>query len=115
MGVRILVDGPEAASLEAAVRAALGVRPAWETWIIALVKQRPRWHLTVLVSPEDRLGEWSFVGPAGMLGLALKDAVREVGLETPERRIHSDGQGGTDERSTPPRAFALPPKSLARE
>ena len=28
---------------------------------------------------------------------------------------HSSDRGGTGERSTPPRAFALPPMSLARE
>lgn len=87
MGIRILVDGPGAANVEAAVRAALGERPAWETWIISLVKQRPRWHLTVLVSPNDRLAEWSFVGPADRVGPVLSEAIREVGLDDPERRV----------------------------
>ena len=87
MGVRILIEGAEAARVEAAVRAALGERPGWETWIISLVKHRPRWHMTVLASPNDRLAEWSFVGPADRVGPALSEAIREVGLDNPERRV----------------------------
>ena len=72
--------------MEAVVRAALGPRPYWETWIISIVKQRPRWGVTVLVSPDDRLAEWSFVGPGERVGPALAEALLEVGLDNPERR-----------------------------
>jgi hypothetical protein len=87
MGVRILVDGPEVSGMEAVVRAALGARPAWETWVISIVRQRPRWGVTVLVSPNDRLAEWSFAGPTERVGPALREAIREVGLDNPERRV----------------------------
>jgi hypothetical protein len=75
--------------MEVVVRAALGSRPSWESWVISIIKQRPRWGVTVLVSPNDRLAEWSFVGPADRVGPALAEALREVGLDNPERRVRS--------------------------
>lgn len=89
MAIRILIDGPEGTGMETVIRAVLGNRPPWETWIISIVKQRPRWGVTVLASPNDRLAEWSFVGPADRVGPALSEAIREVGLDNPERRVQN--------------------------
>ena len=86
MAVRILVDGSDAGELEAAVRAALGGRPESDPWVISLVKNQPLWSVNVLVSPENRLWGWNYLGLGRDIPAALADALRTAGLREPGRR-----------------------------
>jgi len=87
MAVRIFVDGPDSEELRRAVRAALGHRPEGEAWLVSVVRHRVTWGACVLASPEDRLADWSFLGPRGSIEPALKEAVKKAGLERLERRV----------------------------
>ena len=87
MAVRIFVDGSDPEEVKRAVRAALGHRPEGEAWLVSLIKHRFTWGACVLASPEDRLAHWNFFGPPGSIGPALKEAVKQAGLERLERRV----------------------------
>jgi hypothetical protein len=89
MAIRIFVDGPDAAELEEVARRALGYRPEGETWLVSLVKHRVMWGVTVLVSPQDRLRDWSYTGPRELIGRALTEAVKQAGFAELERRMRN--------------------------
>ena len=78
LSIRIFVEGPRAAELEEAVRAALGPRPDEEVWLVSVVKLRFMWGVTVLASPLERLQDWTFFGPRDAIGRVLSEAVRSA-------------------------------------
>jgi hypothetical protein len=78
--VRILVDGEGSRAVELCIRAALGDRANEEQWLISAVKLPARWVVSFLVSPEDRLGGYTWVGPAHQVRAAIEDALRMSGL-----------------------------------
>jgi hypothetical protein len=78
--VRILVDGEGSRAIELCIRAALGERGSEEQWLITAVKLPARWVVSFLVSPDDRLGGYSWCGPAHQVRTAVEDALRLAGL-----------------------------------
>jgi hypothetical protein len=78
--VRILVDGEGSRAVELCIRAALGDRADEEEWLITAVKLPARWVVSFLVSPDDRLGGYSWCGPAHQVRSAVDNAVRSAGL-----------------------------------
>ena len=78
--VRILVDGEGNRAVELCIRAALGARANEEQWLISAVKLPARWVVSFLVSPGDRLGGYTWVGPAHQLRSAVETALRTAGL-----------------------------------
>jgi hypothetical protein len=89
MSVRIFVHGPASAEMEGVIRNALGPRPPEETWLISLVRYAFVWGIAVLVSPLERLRDWSYVGPQSSIGSALTQALVEAGFERLERRVRN--------------------------
>ncbi len=89
MAVRIFVHGPSSAEMEGIIRNALGPRPADETWLISLVRYAFAWGMAVLVSPQERLRDWGYVGPRSSIGSALTQALGEAGFERLERRVRN--------------------------
>ena len=77
--VRILVDGEGSRAVELCIRAALGERANEEQWLISAVKLPARWVVSFLVSPDDRLGGYSWCGPAHQVRAAVEDALRMAG------------------------------------
>ena len=80
MGIKILIDGPDAAELEARVREALGRRPESEEWVLSLVKHQPLWSVNVLVSPGNRLWGWTHLGLRREIPIVLAEALRVAGF-----------------------------------
>jgi hypothetical protein len=78
--LRILVDGEGSRAVELCIRAALGDRADEEEWLITAVKLPARWVVSFLVSPGDRLGGYSWCGPAHQVRGAVQDAMRAAGL-----------------------------------
>ena len=78
--VRILVDGEGSRAVELCIRAALGDRANGEQWLISAVKLPARWVVSFLVSPDDRLGGYTWVGPAHQVRAAVDMALRSAGL-----------------------------------
>ena len=78
--VRILVDGEGSRAVELCIRAALGERANEEQWLISAVKLPARWVVSFLVSAVDRLGGYSWCGPAHQLRTAVETALRSAGL-----------------------------------
>lgn len=78
--VRILVDGEGSRAVELCIRAAVGERGSEEQWLISAVKLPARWVVSFLVSPHDRLGGYTWVGPAHQLRAAVETALRTAGL-----------------------------------
>ena len=78
--VRILVDGEGSRAVELCIRAALGDRANEEQWLISAVKLPARWVVSFLVSPDDRLGGYSWCGPAHQVRVAVEDALRRSGF-----------------------------------
>jgi hypothetical protein len=78
--VRILVDGGGSRAVELCIRAALGDRADEEEWLITAVKLPARWVVSFLVSPDDRLGGYSWCGPAHQVRSAVENALRANGL-----------------------------------
>ena len=88
--VRILVDGEGSRAVELCIRAALGDRVKEEQWLISAVKLPARWVVSFLVSPDDRLGGYTWVGPAHQVRAAVEDSLRKAGfgaLTTTESRL----------------------------
>ena len=88
--VRILVDGEGSRAVELCIRAALGDRVNEEQWLISAVKLPARWVVSFLVSPDDRLGGYTWVGPAHQVRAAVEDSLRKAGfgeLTTTESRF----------------------------
>jgi hypothetical protein len=83
--VRILVDGEGSRAVELCIRAALGDRGDEEEWLITAVKLPARWVVSFLVSPDDRLGGYSWCGPAHQVRSAVEEALRRAGLGKPAR------------------------------
>ena len=78
--VRILVDGDGSRAVELCIRAALGERAREEQWLISAVKLPARWVVSFLVSPDDRLGGYTWVGPAHQVRAAVEDSLRNAGF-----------------------------------
>ena len=78
--VRILVDGEGSRAVELCIRAALGDRADEEEWLITAVKLPARWVVSFLVSPDDRLGGYSWCGPAHQVRSAVEKALRANGM-----------------------------------
>jgi hypothetical protein len=78
--VRILVDGEGSRAVELCIRAALGDRVKEEQWLISAVKLPARWVVSFLVSPDDRLGGYTWCGPAHQVRAAIEDVLRSAGL-----------------------------------
>jgi hypothetical protein len=78
--VRILVDGEGSRAVELCIRAALGDRADEEEWLITAVKLPARWVVSFLVSPDDRLGGYSWCGPAHQVRSAVENALRANGM-----------------------------------
>ena len=83
--VRILVDGEGSRAVDLCIRAALGDRADVEEWLITAVKLPARWVVSFLVSPDDRLGGYSWCGPAHQVRSAVENALRSAGLGVPAR------------------------------
>jgi len=80
--VRILVDGEGSRAVELCIRAALGDRANGEQWLISAVKLPARWVVSFLVSPDDRLGGYTWVCPAHQVRAAIEDSLRKAGFGT---------------------------------
>jgi len=78
--VTILVEGEGSRAIELCIRAALGDRGSEEQWLISAVKLPARWVVSFLVSPEDRLGGYSWCGPAHQVRAAVEDSLRKAGF-----------------------------------
>ena len=78
--VRILVEGEGSRAIELCLRAALGERADEEQWLISAVKLPARWVVSFLVSPDDRLGGYTWCGPAHQVRAAIEDVLRDAGL-----------------------------------
>ena len=78
--IRILVDGEGSRAVELCIRAALGERANEEQWLISAVKLPARWVVSFLVSPDDRLGGYTWCGPAHQVRAAIEDVLRSEGL-----------------------------------
>jgi hypothetical protein len=78
--VRILVDGEGSRAVELCIRAALGDRGDEEQWLISAVKLPARWVISFLVSPDDRLGGYTWCGPAHQVRKAVEEALSSAGL-----------------------------------
>jgi hypothetical protein len=83
--VRILVDGEGSRAVELCIRAALGDRGDQEQWLISAVKLPARWVISFLVSPGDRLGGYTWCGPAHQVRTAVEEVLRSAGLYEPTR------------------------------
>ena len=78
--VRIVTAGEGGRAVELCIRAALAERDDAEQWLITAVKLAGRWIVSFLVSPEDRLGGYTWCGPAHEVRAAVKDALRNAGM-----------------------------------
>jgi hypothetical protein len=78
--LRILVDGEGSRAVELCIRAALGDRDDREQWLISAVRLPARWVVSFLVSPADRLGGYTWCGPAHQIRSALEEVLRATGL-----------------------------------
>jgi hypothetical protein len=86
--LRILVDGEGSRAVELCLRAALGDREDHEQWLVTAVKLPARWVVSFLVSPGDRLGGYTWCGPAHQIRSAVEDALQAAGLSVvPPRPI----------------------------
>ncbi len=79
--VRILVDGEGSRAVELCIRAALGERDEREQWLITAVKLPARWVVSFLVSPDDRLGGYTWCGPAHQVRSAVEATLSRAGFE----------------------------------
>jgi hypothetical protein len=80
--LRILVDGEGSRAVELVIRAALGDREDHEQWLITAVKLPARWVVSFLISPGDRLGGYTWCGPAHQVRSALEEALGAAGLSS---------------------------------
>jgi hypothetical protein len=80
--MRILVEGEGSRAVELCLRAALGDRTDAEQWLVTAVKLPTRWVVSFLVSPGDRLGGYTWCGPAHQIRSAVEEALRAAGLDT---------------------------------
>jgi hypothetical protein len=78
--LRILVDGEGSRAVELCIRAALGDRDEHEQWLVTAVKLPARWVVSFLVSPGDRLGGYTWCGPAHQVRAALEEVLRAAGF-----------------------------------
>ena len=80
--LRIIVDGEGSRAVELCIRAAMGARDGHEQWLITAVRLPARWVVSFLVSPGDRLGGYTWCGPAHQIRTAVDEALRGAGLAT---------------------------------
>ncbi|HUH12284.1 MAG TPA: hypothetical protein VMK65_04210 [Longimicrobiales bacterium] len=78
--LRILADGEGSRAVELCIRTAMGERDDAEQWLITAVKLPSRWVVSFLVSPGDRLGGYTWCGPAHQVRSAVDAALRAAGL-----------------------------------
>jgi hypothetical protein len=78
--VRIVADGEGSRAVELCIRAALGDRRDDEQWLVTAVRLPGRWVVSFLVSPDDRLGGLTWVGPAHQVRTAVEQALGSVGM-----------------------------------
>jgi hypothetical protein len=78
--LRILVDGEGSRAVELCIRTAMGERDGSEPWLITAVRLPGRWVVSFLVSPGDRLGGYTWCGPAHQVRGAVQDALRMAGF-----------------------------------
>jgi hypothetical protein len=78
--LRILVDGEGSRAVELCIRTAIGERDASEQWLITAVRLPARWVVSFLVSPGDRLGGYTWCGPAHQVRGAVEEAILRAGL-----------------------------------
>lgn len=83
--LRILVDGEGSRAVELCIRAALGDRNDDEQWLVTAVKLPARWVVSFVVSPGDKLGGYSWCGPAHQVRKAVEEALSGAGLARPTR------------------------------
>ena len=50
-------------------------------WLVTAVKLPARWVVSFLVSPDDRLGGYSWCGPAHQVRVAVEDALRNARID----------------------------------
>ena len=74
------LDGEGSRAVELCIRAALGERANEEQWLISAVKLPARWVVSFLVSPDDRLGGYTWCGPAHQVRSAIEDVLRGANL-----------------------------------
>ena len=78
--LRLLVEGEGSRAVELCLRAALGERGDEEQWLITAIKLPTRWVVSFLVSPGDRLGGYTWCGPAHQIRRAVEDALGAAGM-----------------------------------
>jgi hypothetical protein len=81
--LRLLVEGEGSRAVELCLRAALGERNDDEQWLVTAVKLPTRWVVSFLVSPGDRLGGYTWCGPAHQIRRAVEDALAAAGMTPP--------------------------------
>jgi hypothetical protein len=81
--LRIVVDGEGSRAVDLCIRAALGERSDDEQWLITAVKLPSRWVVSFLISPDDRLGGYTWCGPAHQVRAALEQALAAAGFAQP--------------------------------
>jgi hypothetical protein len=74
--VRIVTEGEGSRAVELSIRAAMGDRDDDEQWLVTAVKLPARWVVSFLVSPADRLGGYTWCGPAHEVREAVQNALR---------------------------------------
>jgi hypothetical protein len=80
--LRLLVEGEGSRAVELCLRAALGERSDDEQWLVTAVKLPTRWVVSFLVSPGDRLGGYTWCGPAHQIRRAVEDALGAAGMRS---------------------------------
>jgi hypothetical protein len=83
--IRILAEGEGSRAIELCIRAALGERGDDEQWLVTAVRLPARWVVSFLVSPGDRLGGHTWVGPAHEVRAAVEEALHVFGLTSGSR------------------------------
>jgi hypothetical protein len=78
--VRIVTAGEGGRAVELCIRTAMADRDDSEQWLITAVKLAGRWIVSFLVSPEDRLGGYTWCGPAHEVRAAVLEALRMAGV-----------------------------------
>jgi hypothetical protein len=78
--LRILVDGEGSRAVELCIRTAMGDRDDHEQWLVTAVRLPARWVVSFLVSPGDKLGGYTWCGPAHQVRSAVEEALSAAGL-----------------------------------
>jgi len=84
--LRIVVEGEGSRAVELCIRTAMGEREDDEQWLITAVKLPARWVVSFLVSPGDRLGGFTWCGPAHQIRRSIEEALERAGLASAANR-----------------------------